>query len=457
MLKLPEGTNANSGQPPILSKKEIPKGAKVTKSGKIINKKGEVIGVLEGTDAAEKVAKAKERAKKHGGKNAGSGGGGTQPVAAKNGPYKGEIGITQDSIKIGFLYPRSGPYQAIVKNAGPAMQAAFNAVNDGGGIFGRKLEAVFGDDGYNNSSAALSSAKAMQDEVFGVSTATFNAFAATHAYLGETNVPFLYGNADRAAALNLRYGFPLTTFMQTQAEMLPNFMKGRFDAEDKTIGVIYQDTPDLKPSVGSFKAAAEKAGLDVSIYQQVSETPSSCVNEVTKLQSAGAEIVYLAVGPLPAACILRDSNTAGYRPTWTGTSNSWNFNVTNQASGCSTNGVIAMGSWATLETTEGQRYRAAMRKYYPNNADAQDDDLGFIGWLLGRYWIEAMHRAGPKPTRETFVLGMEKMRDWSGGMVAPRSFGSGIGAANRIGGRSVTTTQVRNCKWVTIDRKWRTW
>lgn len=389
-----------------------------------------------------------------GGGGGGSGGGGSGGGGSGgSGAYRGEVGVTKDTITIGFIYPRSGPYQGLTTNAEPAIRAAFDDINAAGGIYGRKLVPMFGDDGYNNASVALASAQSLNDKVFGMHTLTFNGFAAMHRFLEEKKVPYLFGNADRAAGAKLRYGFVGTTYLQTQAEMLPDFMKGKFDAQSKRIGIIYQDTPDVKPAIASFKAAAKDAGLNVVITQVVEEAPSTCANEVTNLQGANAQVVWLAVGPLPAVCVLRDADTVGYKPVWTGTSNTFNFNVINTASGCKTEGMVTMGGWQTLEQPAGQRYRSAMAKHYPNDPDIQDDDLGgYLAWGSALYWAEAARRAGRNPTRESFVTGMETMRGWAGGPFSPLTFGPG----DRAGSRAVLTTKVVNCKWVTIDPKWRT-
>lgn len=387
-----------------------------------------------------------------GGGGGGDGQGGTSRPRAGGGTYRGEVGVTKDTVTIGFLFAKSGPYQAIVGNVGPAIQAAFDEINAAGGIHGRKLIAITGDDGYNDASTALSSTKAMKDQVFGVSSFVIDTFSAVYSYLDENRIPYLFANSsNRSAALKLRYGFTTTSFLETQAELLPQFMIAKFNARSKKIGVIYQDSPFVRPVVEAFKRNAASAGMRVVVTQPVAETPSTCINEVSKVQASGAEVVWLAGGPLPAACVLRDADNAGYHPAWTGVSKTFDFNVTNTASGCKTDGIVTMGAWQTLESPDGRRYAAAMASKYPENANAGTDDIGYWGWAVAHDWAEALRRAGPGPTRGSFVTGMETMRNWDGGSSAPLTFGPG----DRIGSRAVLTTKAVNCQWQTIDRKWR--
>lgn len=366
-------------------------------------------------------------------------------------PYAGEVGVTDNTVTIGFIFARSGPYQALLRNWEPAISAAFADVNEKGGVHGRTVVPIFGDDGYNNASLALQSAQAMKDKVFGISTGVANAFAYIYNFAEENRIPYVYLNGERTAGLKLRYGFPSLTFLDTQAEMLPDFMIAKFHARTRRIGIIYQDTVALKPAVDSFKRVAANRGLNVVVSQPVSETPSTCVNEVSNAQGAEAEVVWLFGGPVMASCVLRDADNIGYHPTWTGTSNTFNFQVTNTAAGCKTEGMVTMGAWNTLESKAGQGYQAAMREHYPNNVDAPDDDLAYGAWGWARVWIEALRRAGPNPTRESLVRGMETMRGWNGGQFSPLTFGP----RNRIGGTQVLTVKVVDCTWVTIDPRWR--
>jgi hypothetical protein len=48
-------------------------------------------------------------------------------------------GVTDTQLALGWLYPRSGPYQTIFRNIERAVETARNEANDAGGINGRKL------------------------------------------------------------------------------------------------------------------------------------------------------------------------------------------------------------------------------------------------------------------------------------------------------------------------------
>lgn len=369
-------------------------------------------------------------------------------------PYAGEAGVTKDSISIGWIYPRSGPAAAATANIEPAIVAAFNEVNDNGGIHGRKLVAKFGDDGYPaDPSVALSSAKALSKSTFGVTTGgIFSDFGATYEYLAKAGVPHLFYNADRETALGLRNGFTTTTFVQTQAELLPQFMIAKFAAQNKKIGILHQDSPDTRPAVKSFEAKAKEAGLNVVISQPIEAVPTSCLNEVQKLRSAGAEVIWLAVGVIAVPCVLKDAKAIGYHPTWTGTGNFWTANVVNKLAGCLTEGMVAMASIHPIDTPSGQHYKEIVTKYFPSNTKAGEDDIAYLLYGMAHTWAEGLRRAGENPTRESLIKGMESLRDWSHDLYAPLTFGP----KERMGGSGVLTVQAVNCRWKEIDSTWRT-
>ncbi|MGH2783821.1 MAG: ABC transporter substrate-binding protein [Actinomycetota bacterium] len=376
---------------------------------------------------------------------------GPTSVAVATGPYKGEIGVTKDSITLSFIYPRGGPYQVLTTNWEPAIMSAIRTINDAGGIHGRRLVFAGCDDGYTNASQALACAKQWEGKAFGFNTAGIQSSSVIAPYANQKGVPTIVGNVDKATALKARYVFTPTTYMETEASILPSFIKNRLHKADLNIGVIYQTTPQLAVIRHHFKTAAEALGMKVVIEQPIEENPPTCVNEATNVRNATAKLVVMFSAPVAAARCLQDSRTIGFNATWTGVGATWNFTITNQASGGLTNGIEMISNTRTLESPEGQRFAAAVRKYYPNDEDAAGDDLAFVPWGQVFLWAEGLRRAGPNLTREGFIRAMETLRGWDGGIFAPLTFGPG----DRSVSASTIVIKAADLRWSTIDAVWR--
>ena len=71
-------------------------------------------------------------------------------------------GVTDKTIKIGAYNALTGPSPLTGKQMATGWQAAVKAINDGGGIHGRKLELVMEDDGYEPSRALAAARKLVE-------------------------------------------------------------------------------------------------------------------------------------------------------------------------------------------------------------------------------------------------------------------------------------------------------
>jgi branched-chain amino acid transport system substrate-binding protein len=282
--------------------------------------------------------------------------------------------------------------------------------------------------------------------VFGVSTIV-TAGITLSPMIERDKVPHLQAIGSVDVVKPLRYSFPIRTMPETETTLLAAFIKNYMKLGTKKIGVVYQ--ADFTTPVTNFRRAAQAAGLNIVVEQSVPPIPNTCVNEMLNVANKGAEVVVLIAGPLPAICVLRDSKSVNFQPTWTGPAG-WNFNITNTATGGATEGALTFGGWRTLETPEGQHYIEQRRKYFGADGDAESDDLAIVAYWEARLWIEALRRAGREVTRESFVDTMEAMSGYDTGFLPPGEWSPG----DHTGARSVCIFKAVNGKWVTSDRQW---
>jgi ABC-type branched-subunit amino acid transport system substrate-binding protein len=365
-----------------------------------------------------------------------AGGSGADPAtpaptspAVPGGP-RTTTGVTKDTVTVGFFYPKTGAYTGLARNATAVMQAA---LDEAGPIHGRKLVLKTYDDGTANASTIQVEEKRAKDEAFGLMSIVSESNVVLAPIADQHKVPLLLINVDEKVALPLTSVFPLGTFWERQATILPGFIKNVLGGGGKRIGVVYEGTSTAKAAKEAFKAKAAQMGLQIVFEQPIAMNQSTCANEVSNLQAKQVELVYMMNGPLGGICMLRDSRALNYKPTWTGVGVSWNFNVVAAASGGAADGIRTLASMTTLDTPAGRHFAEVVRKAAPNTG-AENDDIMLIVYSLAQTFLEGLRRTGPDLSREAFVQTMEtKMSGYESGYLPPPTFGPG----NRSGPLSV--------------------
>src|SRR5690242_18655088 len=78
-------------------------------------------------------------------------------------------GVTDSEIRFGISAPFTGPAKELGQNMKLGIEAAFNAVNANGGVYGRQLRLVAADDGYEPTRTAATMKQLYErDQVFGL-------------------------------------------------------------------------------------------------------------------------------------------------------------------------------------------------------------------------------------------------------------------------------------------------
>jgi hypothetical protein len=359
------------------------------------------------------------------------------------------IGVTKDTITLGLFFSKTGPYTGIFRNSQAIAQAA---ADEAGLINGRKLLLKFYDDGTSNASTIQVEEKRAKDEVFSLASIVSESNVVLAPLADQHKIPVVVGNIDEKVAESLTYAFPVYGYWARMATVLPGFIKNALGAGGKKIGIVYETTSTATDARNAFKGKAKDVGLNVIFEQPISQSQSTCANEVSNLQAHGVELVYMMNGPLGAICMLRDAKALGYRPAWTGVGVSWSFNVVAAASGGGADGIRFLSTATTLETPAGRHFAELARKAAPNSG-ADTDDIMLDWYALVRSAIEGLRRAGPDPTREGLFQTWEtKMNGYDSGYLPPPTFGPGNRSGPLAFGISACCT---NDQWTSPQQGWR--
>jgi branched-chain amino acid transport system substrate-binding protein len=225
-------------------------------------------------------------------------------------------GVTADEIKIGSIFPYSGPASAYGV-IGRLQQVFFKAINDAGGFQGRKLNYITYDDGYSPPKAVEQARRLVeQDKVsFLFNTLGTPSNTAIQRYMNQRKVPhlFLATGADKWANPQ---EYPWTIGYQpsyrTEAQIFAKYMLEH--ERNAKLGILYQNDDFGKDYVNGIRdvlGARFDAQVKTVSYEVTDATIDS---QVVQLQSSGCDALLTAATPKFAAQTIRKVYDIGWRP-----------------------------------------------------------------------------------------------------------------------------------------------
>lgn len=176
--------------------------------------------------------------------------------------------LAQETIKIGFFAPITGPAAADGASAHHAVELAVKEVNAAGGIKGKKVELVVYDDRLNPQEAVAVANKLIEkDQVVGVVSGSYSGpTRVTAPIFAKAGVPMVAGYAvhpdvTKAGESNFRNGYLGTVEGAAAAELAVKTLNA------KRIAVLSMDNDYGRELGNGFKAWAEKLGATIVSYQ----------------------------------------------------------------------------------------------------------------------------------------------------------------------------------------------
>lgn len=375
-------------------------------------------------------------------------------------PYEGEVGVDDETIKIGLFLPQTGPYSAGTSDTGTAtFNAGFTAANAAGGIHGRDIEVVLYDDGSGDPAVTQDNFKDAKDEVFATMAVIGNT-ATTLSQLGEEEgVPSVLGNVDGRVARENMWTFAAGPYWDMSSRLMAKYILSVADTETP-VGVVYMASPNGEGAYEAFMEEADAEGLNVVVEQPIDVFPSTCSNEVSRMEDAGVEMVFIITASLPGICMIRSAREAGYEPdAWLSCADCWNLDLVANAVGTLPETAIGLGWTTTMETEAGQEFTATVKEFVPDATEKDIDIDALLVYAPGQLLIAGLEAAGPKLTRQGFFDQMETtVSGVETGYGPPPIFGPG----DRSGPQTVSLwgpgTRMADgeevATWVTIDPAW---
>jgi len=227
----------------------------------------------------------------------------------------------QDTIKIGFFAPITGPAAADGASAKNAVELGLKEVNDAGGIRGKKVELIIYDDRLNpQETVAIANKLIEKDKVVGVASGSYSGPTRVSAPIFQkAGMPMVAGyavhpdvtwdpNQKKPNDYCFRNGFLGEIEGAAAAEFAVKNLKA------KKISLIFMDNDFGRAISSGFAERAEKIGATI-LTKQMYKFPGEKDFRpfLTRIKEGNPDVIFAAGYYNEAASIVRQSKELGIR------------------------------------------------------------------------------------------------------------------------------------------------
>lgn len=356
-------------------------------------------------------------------------------------------GVTDDTVTIGTHTPLTGPAAPGYASVSAAALAYFEYVNDNGGVYGRNINYIVKDDGYNPANTQMVVRELVQDEgVFAI----FNGLGTPpHSsvidYLHDNDVPDLFvasGSTMWNQPEKYPNMFPFNADYVVEGAGLAQYAADTYPGQK--VCQLGQDDDLGEDMLAGAEMVLGEGGL-VQVEQYSSSNPDVTA-QIGAMKASGCEIAILSTIPGFTALAMTTAARLDWEPLWMTSSVGADYPVLLDLLGDAgpgmLDGLVATGYLQSTDADNGwsQLFKEINDQY---NGGAEFTGAVFNGMSAAYLFTEALVAAGEQPTRESIV---EPIRsgDLVGNGVLPLSFSEDDYSSYRGVGISIVNDGVQD-------------
>lgn len=357
-------------------------------------------------------------------------------------------GVTDTEIVLGTHMPLSNSPAATYGVVADGMKAYFEYVNSQGGIYGRKIRFVVGDDHYAPAdSVEVVRRLVEQDKVFAIVGGLGDpTHLAVMNYLEENGVPdlFLGGGVMRFTDPVVRTRFGMTTDYATESKIMTDYIKENFAG--KTEGVLYQNDEAGRTGLEESEKLLEGSDVRIISRQSYDFGQFDLTSQMQRLRADNPDFVVLMANPGAAASAIKVARELlDWDVPFIASAVSAVEITLNLAGPQNAEGMISLttGKMISEKNDPGvQKHIALMNQFAPG---VEPSSLTEYGMSVAELVVQALKNAGPNLTRESVVEGAENIRDYCCiSCLAPAN----LSPTDHRASEAMWFEQVKNGEWV---------
>jgi ABC-type branched-subunit amino acid transport system substrate-binding protein len=315
-------------------------------------------------------------------------------------------GVTVDTITIGQSAPLTGPSEELGREMKAGAEAAFAAVNEAGGIGGRKLKLITLDDANDPERTKANTQKLINEEKVLALFGYVGAHTVTPILpvVDKSKVPLIgpmSGDTNLRDSV-LRYVYPTRASYVDEAEQLVSQLAAR---KLTKVAIFYQSDVSGRAGLAAADYVMRKHKLNMVLTGQVARGSTNVESVAQSLSKSNADAVIIAAGSSTAAALIKQMRKLGSTAQFALFSTAGGRTLVN-ALGEDARGV-AVSQVVPLPTSEAEPLG---REYLKRIGGASKASFASLeGYIAARVLIEGIKKAGKVPTRESLVDGLDKV------------------------------------------------
>jgi branched-chain amino acid transport system substrate-binding protein len=368
----------------------------------------------------------------------------TGTASAQGNPTQG---VSNTEIVIGTTTDLSGVTAVQGVNNSDAIRMAFDEANAKGGVNGRKIRYVVEDSQYTVPRAVQGMNKLLnQDKIF---------FA-----LADGGTPM----NDAEMPMQLKMGVPNVFPLTAARSMYQPFNKLKFgqyasyydelragvkyfveQKHVKKICAMYQDSDFGRDVLAGIDAEAKALGMTVVATTAHHPTDTDFSADLAKLHDAGCDFVGMGTIVRDTNLILSTAGKMGWHPNFVGQFASYDPAVASMPGGA-TEGFYSMTPALYAYPDDPRPAVQDFMKKFKARFGIDANFHGEQGWTAAHFVLEALQKAGPKLTTDSFITAMESIKDFKpifGGNLS-------LGPDKHQASNSSFLAVVKNGRWVPV-------
>ena len=327
------------------------------------------------------------------------------------------VGVTLEDVRpvgagelvFGQSAALSGPARALGQGMRLGLLAAFEAINQKGGIHGQRLVLDSLDDAYEPEAAIANTRELIQRNVFalvgavGTPTSLAAQPIATEAgvpYIAPfTGAEFLRDAQLRPNVLNMR-----ASYYQETEEMVARLT---MDLGVRRIGILYQNDSYGRAGLEGLRRAVARHDLPLVAEADYPRNTEAVKVALLDLRRSRPEAIVIIGAYRPAAALIRWARRLDFNPYFINISfvgsSALARELGSDGAGVYVTQVVPFPTDPSLPVVA--HYQQALAAVAPENTP---DFVSLEGYLAGRLVAEGLRLAGPNPTREGFLNALQK-------------------------------------------------
>jgi branched-chain amino acid transport system substrate-binding protein len=290
----------------------------------------------------------------------------------------------------------------------------FDRINAEGGVAGRQIEIRYLDDGYEPDRCIENTKKLIAEDVFALFgyIGTPTSLVALPLAIKE-KIPFI---APFTGAMGLRdpfnkYAFHVRASYNDETGLI---VKQLANLDLKKIAVFYQNDSYGKAGLDGVTLALNGLGLKPVALATVERNSVEVSKAVSTLVAAGPDAVIQISAYKSCAAFIRGARKAGYAGTF--------YNVSFVGTQALADELGKDGAGVVVSQVVPSPYSASrpIAFEFSNAAKAAGKNFqinysSLEGYIAAQLFVDGLRRAGPKPTRELLIGGLESLGNQSVG------------------------------------------